>query len=84
MGIDTIIGSSAAILGIISFLPQVLQVIRTKHTKDISLTMFVLFCISVSFWTTYGILKKDLIIIITNITILLQSLIILGYKLKYK
>ena len=84
MQIDTIIGSSAAVLGIISFFPQVLQVIRTKHTKDISLAMFILFCVSVSFWTTYGILKRDLIIIITNSTILLQSLIILGYKVKYK
>ncbi|MBN2368676.1 SemiSWEET transporter [Candidatus Woesearchaeota archaeon] len=84
MEIVSIIGYAASIIGISSFLPQLIKVIKTKHTKDLSLPMFSLFCTSVALWTAYGLMKKDLPIIITNSLVLLQALIILAYKIKYK
>jgi uncharacterized protein with PQ loop repeat len=38
-----------------SFLPQALQVIKTKDTRGINLTMYVMFVVGVFCWTIYGI-----------------------------
>ena len=78
-----IVGYVAAVLTTISFIPQVLQVWRSKHTKDISLGMYSIFTIGVAFWLIYGILLGSWPIIIANsITILLAGFV-LGMKLKY-
>jgi len=37
------IGNIAAVLTTVSFLPQVIQVIRTKNTEGISLRMYTMF-----------------------------------------
>jgi MtN3 and saliva related transmembrane protein len=80
----TVIGLSAAILTTISLFPQVVKVWRTKSTKDISLGMFALFCCGISLWFIYGILLKDVPIIIANSLGLVQGIIILMFKIKYK
>ena len=78
-----IVGYIAAALTTISFIPQVFQVWRSKHTKDISLGMYAIFTIGVAFWLIYGILLGSWPIIIANsITILLAGFV-LGMKLKY-
>ena len=46
------IGTIAAILTTISFLPQAYQVIKTKDTSSISLGMYVAFILGVFLWTT--------------------------------
>ena len=78
----TIIGLSAAAMGGISLFPQVLKVIRTKSTKDISREMFLLLAGSIFLWLIYGILLKDLPIIIANFFGFIQTLIILFFKIK--
>jgi len=78
----TIIGLSAAVIGGISLFPQVLKVIRTKSTKDISREMFLLLAGSIFLWLIYGILLKDLPIIIANFFGFIQALIILFFKIK--
>lgn len=40
---DQLIGPVAAILTTISFVPQVIQVLKTKNTEGISLGMYALF-----------------------------------------
>ena len=44
------IGYCAATLTTISFVPQVWQIWKTKHTKDISLRMYLLFTCGVALW----------------------------------
>jgi MtN3 and saliva related transmembrane protein len=78
----TIIGLSAAAMGGISLFPQVLKVIRTKSTKDISREMFLLLAGSIFLWLIYGILLKDFPIIIANFFGFIQTLIILFFKIK--
>jgi MtN3 and saliva related transmembrane protein len=84
MDYTTIIGLVAAALTVISLFPQVLKVWKTKSTKDISLGMFSLFCSGIFLWFVYGILMKDLPIIIANFLGFIQALIILILKVKYK
>lgn len=84
MTIDTIIGYTAGLLTTIAFIPQMLRVILTKKTDDISRNMYLIFISGVLFWLTYGFLRKELPIIIPNIFTLLFATIILFYKLKEK
>ena len=84
MSLDTFIGYVAGLLTTIAFIPQMLRVILTKKTRDISLNMYLVFIAGVLCWLAYGILKKELPIIIPNIFTLIFSAIILIYKLKEK
>jgi len=80
----TIIGLVAATCTTISFVPQAIRIIKTKHTKDISLAMYSIFTTGIFLWLVYGILVKDLPLIIANVITLLLTLIILILKIKYK
>ncbi len=67
-----------------SFVPQVWKIWKTKSAKDVSLTMFVAFCVGVCLWLTYGFIKQDWAILVTNGVTLLLGLAILVMKIKYK
>jgi len=77
-----IIGIIAATLTTVSFLPQTIKVVRTRHTYDISLSMYIIFSIGVCFWLIYGILLGKYPIIVANIITLCFCLVILWVKLR--
>lgn len=77
-----LIGFLAASLTTTSFIPQALKVIRTKHTKDLSLTMYVMFVSGVFCWGIYGLFLGKYPIIAANIVTLIFSGTILVYKVK--
>lgn len=79
---ENLIGYIAAFLTTVSFLPQVLRVVMTKQTRDISRNMYIMFFIGVLLWFVYGILKSDFPIILANIVTIFFVSIILFYKLK--
>jgi len=80
----TSIGLAAAICTTISFLPQVIKTVKIKHTKDLSLGMYLILTIGIVLWFVYGVLIGDLPLIIANAVSLLFSATILIYKIKYK
>ncbi len=81
--LEEILGFAAGTLTTIAFVPQFLKAWKTKSTKDISLSMFLIFTIGVSLWLIYGIMKLDYPIIAANaITVTLASMI-LAMKIKY-
>ncbi len=77
-----IIGLAAAAMGGIALFPQVLKVLRTKSTKDISREMIAILACSIFLWLVYGILLSNLPIIIANFFGLIQAFIILFFKIK--
>ncbi|MEW6087933.1 MAG: SemiSWEET transporter [bacterium] len=79
-----ILGGFAGFLTTIAFLPQVIKVIKTKSTHDLSLVMFIMFCIGVILWLIFGIYLQSMPVIIANFFTLGFSLIILWYKIKYR
>jgi MtN3 and saliva related transmembrane protein len=79
-----IIGSIAATLTTLSFIPQVIKLLKTRHTKDISLSMYVIFTVGVALWLAYGLMLQRPPIIISNIVTLGLTSIILYLKLKEK
>ena len=80
----TIVGLAAASLTTLAFIPQAIKVVTTKSTKDISLLMFVVFCGGVFLWLTYGIMIKDIPLIVANSVTFILGIIILICKVKYK
>lgn len=80
----TLIGLAAAACTTGSFLPQALKIIRTKDTKSLSLSMYVILVCGVALWLTYGILLHDTPIILANLLTLLLAGTVLGFKIKYK
>ncbi|CAD7774324.1 PQ loop repeat protein [Candidatus Methanoperedenaceae archaeon GB50] len=80
----TTIGLIAATCTTISFLPQVLKTIKTKHTEDLSIGMYSVLTTGIFLWFIYGILIKDLPVMIANGITLIFSTTILILKLKYK
>ncbi len=79
-----ILGLAAGTITSITFLPQVIQIWKTKSAKDISLQMLLLLILGVSMWLTYGILVMDAAIIYTNSMVLTMSLIMMYFKFKFK
>ncbi|MFH1848632.1 MAG: SemiSWEET transporter [archaeon] len=80
----TIIGLLAGTCTSIAFLPQVVRTWKLKETRDLSLAMFLVLGTGVVLWTIYGILTKDLPIILANVVTLTFVLLMIGFKLKYK
>ena len=84
MNTFTIIGLVAASCTTFSFLPQAIKVIKTKHTKDLSLAMYSIFTTGVFLWLVYGVLVKDIPLIIANIITFIFAATILAMKIRYK
>ena len=83
MNIKFIIGIAAATLTTISFLPQVFKAARTKRTKDLSLSMYVLFSAGVFLWMIYGLMLGELPVILANFLALVMGLYLVYLKKKY-
>ena len=78
------IGTIAAILTTLSFVPQAYQVIKTKDTSGISFGMYIAFVIGVFLWIVHGINIQDYNLIGANAITFIFASIILTYKIKYK
>ena len=80
----TVIGLIAAACTTFAYAPQAVKTIKTKNTKSLSLIMYVIMTVGIVLWLSYGILLRDLPIIIANTVTLLFAGIILILKIKYK
>jgi len=79
----TYVGLAAGVLTTISFLPQSIQAWKTKSTKDISLAMFLSFCLGVTLWVIYGFYTQNIPVFAANFATLVLAVSILVCKLKY-
>ena len=75
------VGTIAAILTTLSFIPQATKIFKTKDTSAISLPMYLMFVAGIFSWVIYGIQISDLNLLIANIITLILSGIILIYKI---
>jgi MtN3 and saliva related transmembrane protein len=83
MTLPDFIGSTAATLTTMAFIPQAWKVWRTRHTADISMGMYVLFTIGVALWLTYGILIGSWPIIMANAFTLALAGAVLAMKSRF-
>ncbi len=80
----TIIGLIAAACTTIAYLPQAIKTIITKDTKSLSLLMYIIITVGVFLWLIYGIIIRDLPLILANAITFLFTATILVLKIKYK
>ena len=72
-----LIGFLAAILTTISFVPQAVQILRTRETGGISLVMYVLFTAGIAAWLAYGVMIASVPVVLANlVTIVLAGTIL--------
>lgn len=83
MDFTAALGLAAGILTASSLLPQLVTTIKKKKASDVSLLMFIVLLIGNSLWIWYGLEKRDLPIIATNIFSLSLNIIMLILKIKY-
>lgn len=80
----TILGLVAGTLTSAAFVPQFLQAWRTKSVKDVSMAMYMIFCLGISLWLVYGFLVDSLPVILANIVTLSMAAGILYLKIRYR
>ena len=75
------LGYVAALLGALSFLPQLIKVWRFRSVKDISLAMYIIYTTSVILWLAYGIIIKSAPLITAEILtlVLVSAILIMKY-----
>jgi MtN3 and saliva related transmembrane protein len=79
-----IIGIAAGICTGISLLPQLVKMVRERTSQDISSAMLVCLLIGLMLWITYGAMKQDWPIIVTNAFSLLINCCILLLNYRYR
>ncbi len=79
-----IIGFVAALLTTSAFVPQVIKVWKSKSSKGVSVSMYLVLLLGVSLWGVYGYLIDSMSIMTANMVTGFLQLIILVLILKNK
>lgn len=77
------IGILAGLLSTYAFLPQVIKVIKTQNTNDISLTTNIILLVAIILWFIYGIYINSISLIIFNFIQTIIISILIYYIIKY-
>ncbi len=78
-----VIGYAAATMTTVSFVPQLLRVIRLRSARDISLGMFLIFSAGTCTWGVYGVMVHSAPVWIANALTFVLSMSILVLKLRF-
>jgi MtN3 and saliva related transmembrane protein len=78
------IGTAAACLTTLSFVPQAWHTLRTRDVSGISLAMYSVFTLGVALWLVYGVILGAWPVIIANVVTLALAATILTMKLMFR
>jgi MtN3 and saliva related transmembrane protein len=78
-----LIGITAGILVLSSFIPQLHKAYKTKRMSDVSIYLMILIASGMFLWVIYGVIRKDPVIIATNASGFILNIILMILKLKY-
>jgi MtN3 and saliva related transmembrane protein len=76
-----LVGFVAGICTTLSFIPQIVKMVKTGKVRDISLSMYLVLSSGIFLWLIYGVYIKELPIIMANGVSLILCLVILAMKL---
>jgi MtN3 and saliva related transmembrane protein len=82
MSITNTIGLIAGVFTTGSILPQLIKILKSRHTRDISLLMYIFLTLGVLLWLIYGLIINELPIILANGASLLLTTGVLILKMK--
>ncbi|GGG64543.1 SemiSWEET transporter [Edaphobacter dinghuensis] len=77
------IGYVAATCTTLSFLPQLIRVVRLRSAREISLGMFLIFSVGTALWLAYGVLVHSKPVIVANAVTFVLAMSILMFKLRF-
>ncbi len=80
--VDTI-GMAGAVLTTVSWLPQAIQVVRSRDTAALSLTGTIAFTIGIALWLVYGLALMDWPLITSDAVTLALMAVIVAMKVRY-
>ena len=80
----TWVGLVAGLLTSIASLPQLIKTWRSRHVRDLSIWQPLLLSVGVALWLIYGILIRDIPLILANITPLICNLLLTAMKIRYR
>ncbi|MFM9910789.1 MAG: SemiSWEET family sugar transporter [Chitinophagaceae bacterium] len=78
------VGLFGAFLSSVTFVPQVYKVWKSRSANDLSYWTLMILVGNVATWLFYGIVKKDIAIIIANGIILSLALLLVYFKATFK
>ncbi len=78
-----LVGSLAAFLTTIAFVPQVLKIWRSKSARDISMPMYLSFTAGVALWLVYGVMIASTPMVVANIVTLCLALAVIVMKRRW-
>lgn len=78
------LGYAAGLLTTVAFVPQAYRMIRTRQSRDISLSWAVSMTLGALLWLCYGIARQSPAIISANGITLVLLCIILGVKIRHR
>jgi MtN3 and saliva related transmembrane protein len=84
MNQPTWIGLIASILTTLAAVPQLIKICKEKNAENISLMWVVILFLGLCGWIYYGILKKDIIIFVSNTVAALINVGIAISAIRYK
>ena len=79
-----LIGFAAGIITMGSAVPQIIESVKTKDMREISLLYLCALATAAVLWMIYGFLITSLPVIITNSVSFIFGIILISLKLKYK
>lgn len=77
------VGMTGAVLTTVCWLPQAIQIVRSRETRAISLIGTSVLTVGIVFWLIYGLALVDWPLILSNIVTLALLLVILALKLRH-
>ncbi len=83
MSLADLLGTVAGFLTTVAFAPQVWAVWKSRSTRDISLSMYLVFTTGVAFWLAYGLVLGAWPIIVANSVTLALTGTVLVLKLRH-
>ena len=84
MTITDLLGFTAGTCTTLAFLPQVIQVWKSRSAADISLGMYAIFVAGTILWLSYGLYASLLPMIVTNVVTLILASAVLFMKLRFE
>ena len=81
--LTTLVGLIAAVCTTLSFVPQVVKILQTKRTEDVSLSMYAVICTGMFLWIVYGFLIMDVPLLLANTISFILAMSVLILKIRH-
>lgn len=78
------IGIAAGVCTAVSLIPQIVKIQKEKKAQDISLAYLIVLLLGLILWIVYGVLRKDIPVIATNVVSVIINLTTMYLGIKYK